>query len=91
MILGLLGAWDRLYQRERIILLGIGEMSVRQAAAIVGMIEVLLLFFGSGWIVTLAMVFGGAVGWLYLFAVGKYALNRRSQVLDSARISRLEM
>jgi len=91
MILGLLAAWDRLYRRERIILLGMGEMSVRQAATIVGLIEILILFFGFGWLVALAMIFGGAVGWLYLFVRGKSALNRRSQVLDSARMARLEM
>ena len=68
-----------------------GEMSVRQAAAIVGLIEILILFCGFGWLVTLAMIFGGAVGWLYLFVRGKSALNRRSQVLDSARMARLEM
>jgi membrane associated rhomboid family serine protease len=91
MILALLVAWERLYRRERIVLLGMGEMSVRQAAVIVAAIEVLLLFCGSGLLVTLAMIFGGAVGWLYLCVRGKSALNRRSQVLDSARMARLEM
>lgn len=91
MILGLLAAWSRLYGRERIILLGLGEMSVRQAARIVAAIEIILLFFGWGWLATLAMLCGGAVGWLYLFLRGKHAMNRRSQALDSARIARLEL
>ena len=91
MILALLVAWDRLYGRERIILLGMGEMSVRQAAIIVAIIEILILFFGLGWVSTLAMVFGGSVGWVYLLLRDKHALNRRSQVLDSARIARLEL
>ena len=91
MILGLLAAWDRLYSRERIILLGMGEISVRQAAVIVAVIEVLILLCGWGWVSTLAMIFGGVVGWMYLFVRGKHALNRRSQVLDSARMARLEL
>ena len=35
------------------------------------------------------MLFGGFIGWLYLVLRGKHALNRRSQLLDSARIARL--
>ena len=91
MIFGLLAAWYRLYGRERLILLGFGERSVRQAAILVALIEILIFWFCLGWFVTLAMLGGGAVGWLYLFVRGKTALNRRSQVLDSERIARLEL
>jgi membrane associated rhomboid family serine protease len=90
-LFGLLGAWYRMYGRERLILLGIGEMSVRQAAIIVAVIEVLILLFSLGWFVTLAMMSGGIVGTLYLILRGRQALNRRSQVLDSQRIARLEL
>jgi membrane associated rhomboid family serine protease len=91
MIFGLLAAWYRLYGRERLILLGIGEVSVRQAAILVAIIEVLILVFCVGILVTLAMMFGGAAGWFYLFVRGKSALNRRSQPVDSERIARLEL
>jgi len=91
MILALIAAWARLYGNERIILLGIGEMSVRQAAVIVSMVELLILFFCLGWIVTLAMLCGGLAGWFYLFARGRNAMNRRSRLLDSERIARLEI
>jgi len=91
MILALVAAWARLYGRERIILLGIGEMSARQAALVVAIVELLILFFGLGWVVTLAMLCGGLAGWLYLFLRGKHTLNRHSQVLDSERIARLEI
>ena len=91
MILALLAAWARLYGRERIILLGIGEMSARQAAMIVAIVEILILFFSLGWVVTLAMLCGGLAGWVYLFVRGKHALNRHSQLLDSERIARLEI
>jgi len=91
MILALLFAWVRLYGRERIILLGFGEMSVRQAALVLFIVQILILFFTGGPIVTLAMLAGGMAGWLYLFLRGHHALNRRSQALDSERIARLEI
>ncbi len=91
MIFGLLAAWDRLYQRERLILLGIGEISVRQAAILVASIWVLIFAFCFGGRLILAMLGGGAVGWLCLVLRGKTALNRRSQMIDSQRIARLEL
>jgi membrane associated rhomboid family serine protease len=91
MIFGLLAAWYRLYGRERLVLLGIGEMSVRQAAVIVGIVETLILFFSLGWFITLCMLGGGVAGWVYLWLRGLHALNRRSQVIDSQRIARLEL
>jgi membrane associated rhomboid family serine protease len=91
MIFALLAAWYRLYGRERLILLGIGEISVRQAVALVAVIEVLILWYCLGWFVTLAMMSGGVAGWMYLLLRGKHAMNRRSQVVDSERIARLEL
>jgi membrane associated rhomboid family serine protease len=91
LIFGLLAAWYRLYGRERIVMLGIGEMSVRQAAVIIALIEALVSFFCIGWFATLAMMCGGGAGWLYLALRGKHALNRRSRSVDSQRIARLEL
>ena len=91
MIFALLAAWYRLYGRERLILLGLGEMSVRQAAIIVAVIEVLVSWYCLGWMVTLAMMSGGVFGWFYLVLRGKRALNRRSQVVASERMARLEL
>ena len=91
MLFGLLAAWYRLYGRERLILLGFGEISVRQAAILVGIIEVVVLLFCLGWFTTLAMTGGGVVGWFYLVLRGRHALNRRSQTVDSERIARLEL
>jgi membrane associated rhomboid family serine protease len=91
MIFGFLAAWHRLYGRERLILLGVGEISASQAAGLVAIIEMLVLFFSFGWLITLAMVSGGAAGWLYLVVRGRTALNRRSRQLNSERIARLEI
>jgi len=91
MAFGLLAAWYRLYGSERLIMLGLGEFSVRQAAVLIAFVDVLILFFCLGLIALLAMMCGGLAGWLYLFLRGKYAMNRRSQTLDSERIARLEL
>lgn len=91
MIFGLLAAWYRLYGRERLILLGLGEVSVRQVAVLVGFIELLITGFGLGWLVTLAMMGGGAVAWLTLVIRGRTALNRRSLVVSSQRMAKLEL
>jgi membrane associated rhomboid family serine protease len=91
MLFGFLAAWYRLYGRERLILLGFGEISVRQATILVVLIEILISLFCLDWFVTLAMICGGLVGWFYLVLRGKHALNRHSEVLDSQRIARLEL
>jgi membrane associated rhomboid family serine protease len=91
MILALIAAWVRLYGHERIILLGFGEMSVRQAAIVVAIVEVLILFFSFGLTVTLAMLCGGLTGWCYLFLRGNHAMNRRAQIIGSERVARLEI
>src|SRR5208283_852870 len=70
-IFGLLAAWARLYGRERLIMLGIGEMSVRQAALIIAAINAIISFFaalpcGGVWIAfisTLSLFCGGFAGW----------------------------
>ena len=62
MIFALLAAWYRLYGRERLIMLGLGEVSVREATVVVGVIEVLISLFCLGWLVTLAMMSGGVAG-----------------------------
>ena len=98
-IYGLLAAWSRLYGRERLIMLGIGEMSVRQAALIIAVINAIILFFsalhcGGIWVAfifTLSLFCGGFAGWAYLAIGDKRVMSRGSQVAESERIARLEL
>ena len=90
MTFALLVAWDRLYRRERLILLGIGEVSVRQAAILIAVINSLVLFFCS-WFLMLAMWCGGIAGWIYFLASSKRLIARRSGQIESQRIARLEL
>lgn len=91
LIFGLLVAWDRLYQRERMILLGFGEITVRQAALLVALINVFLVFFCNGLRVTLAMLTGGLAGYAYFFVRNRKSMRVASQKVSSERIARLEL
>lgn len=91
MIFGLLMAWYRLYGRERIILLGFGEISVRQVAILVAIIEALILFFAVGGFLLLSMLCGGLAGWIYLALRSRRLLGGDGRRLDSERIARLEL
>jgi membrane associated rhomboid family serine protease len=90
-IFALLVAWEHLYRRERLILLGIGEISVRQAAMLIALLNASVIFFCAGWLLTLSMLCGGAAGWICLTARHKWIMTRRSQPVESERIARLEL
>lgn len=91
-VCALLVAWERFYHRERIILLGLGEVSVRQAAFfIIGLNAVIMFFSCGGWQFTLSMLCGGAAGWLFLMIGHKRVMSRGSQIVESNRGARLEL
>lgn len=90
MIFALLVAWDRFYRNERLELLGIGEISVRQAAILVAIINSLILFF-CGWFLMVAMWCGGAAGWLWLTIRMKLWLRQTPEQVRSERVARLEL
>jgi membrane associated rhomboid family serine protease len=91
MIFALLAAWDWMYRHERLILLGIGEISVRQAAILIAVINSLILFFCSGWFLMLAMWCGGLAGWLWLVVRAKLFMGKTAQPIRSERVARLEL
>lgn len=91
-VCALLLAWDRFYRHERIIMLGLGEVSVRQAAFFVIGLNAVITFFGcGGWQFTLSMLCGGATGWIFLMIGQKRVMSRGSQVVESNRGARLEL
>ena len=92
LIFALLVAWDRFYRRERILMLGIGEVSVRQAAIFIAALNAVITFFScGGWPFTLSMMCGGVAGWLWLAIGQKRVMSRGSQVVESNRGARLEL
>lgn len=91
-VCALLFAWDRFYHRERIIMLGLGEVSVRQAVIFINLLNAAITFFGcGGWQFTLSMFCGGLTGWLYLMLGQRRVMSRGSQVVESQRAARLEL
>jgi len=92
LIFALLVAWDRNYRRERILMLGIGEVSVRQAAIFIAALNAVITFFScGGWLFTLSMMCGGVAGWVWLTLGQKRVMSRGSQVVASERGARLEL
>jgi len=91
MIFALLAAWDWFYRKERLILLGVGEISVRQAAILIAVINSIILFFCNGWFLMLAMWCGGMAGWLWLSVRAKLFMGKTAQQIRSERVARLEL
>ena len=92
LIFALLVAWDRFYRRERIIMLGLGEVSVRQAAIFVAALNAVICYFScGGWLFTFSMMCGGVAGWLWLALGQRRVMNRGSRVVESERVARLEL
>lgn len=90
-IFALLVAWDWFYRKERLLLLGFGEISVRQGAILIAVINSLILFFCIGWFIMLAMWCGGVAGWLWLTVRAKIFMGKSAQQIRSERVARLEL
>ena len=91
LLFALLVAWDWFYKNERLLLLGLGEISVRQAAIGISILNSAILFFCCGWFLMLAMWCGGLAGWLYLFVRWKLVMGKTGAEVRSERIARLEL
>ena len=91
MICGLLVAWDRFHRYERLLLLGIGEVSVRQAAILIVSLNSLIMLFSAGGIALVSMWCGGLAGWIHFWWRERRLINRASQAAPSERIARLEL
>ena len=91
MVFALLAAWDFFYRNERILLLGIGEISARQAALLIAFINSLILFFCNGWFIMLAMWCGGVAGYAWLILRAKLFLGKTPRQIRSERMARLEI
>ncbi len=91
MVFALLVAWDRFYRNERLILLGLGEIAVRQAAILIALINSVVLLFCCGWFIMVSMWCGGVAGWLYLTVRSKSLRGKPARQIRSERVARLEL
>ena len=92
MVFALLIAWDSFHRHERLVLLGLGEVSVRQAVIGITILDSLILFFScGGWLIMVSMWCGGLAGWVYLVVRSHSLLRKKPQQTQSERVARLEL
>jgi hypothetical protein len=86
-------AWAKLFGHERMVLLGIGEMSIKQCAFLAAGINALILLTCPcfGLVNGLAVCAAAVAGWFYLSWRWKRHLSGACQTIDNRRISRLEL
>ena len=90
-IFGLLIAWGFLSRPEPIRLFLLGETTVWKLVLIASAISFLTLFFTGGLMMALIMMAGGVIGFIFLWLKHQCLMNRRSSVVHSERIQRLEL
>jgi membrane associated rhomboid family serine protease len=91
-VLALVVAWDKFYRHERVVMLGLGEVSVRQSAVFIAALNLVICYFScGGWLLTLSMMCGGVAGWLWLTIGQKRVMSRGSKIVASERVARLEL
>jgi membrane associated rhomboid family serine protease len=91
-IYAMFAAWYRLYPNEEVMLMSAWRMSMRTAIAIFAGLSILFgLLSPCGFWNQLAMLGGGATGWLFLAAQTRWFLQRSPQTVPSERMQRLEL
>jgi membrane associated rhomboid family serine protease len=88
---GLLAAWYRLCGHERLILHGLGPVSVRQAAVVIAGLNAAIVYIGAGWRITLCLMGGAVAVWLGLSIHRRWNILRLQRASGPSRINRLEV
>jgi membrane associated rhomboid family serine protease len=88
---GLLAAWYRLCGHERLLLHGLGPVSVRQAAIVIAALNAAIVYVGNGWKVTLCLMGGALAVWLGLSIHRRWNILRLQHSTGPSRINRLEV
>ena len=91
-VFAMFAAWHRLFSNEEVMLMTVWRMRMRTAILIIaGLIIMFGLLSSCGLWNAVAVLCGGATGWLYLAAQERWRLRRGAQLSPSERISRLEL
>ena len=91
-VFAMFAAWCRLFANEEVMLMAAWRMRMRTAVLIIAGLSIMFaLLSPCGFWNALAMLGGGATGWLYLAAQSRWLLRRCPQPLPSERIRRLEL
>jgi membrane associated rhomboid family serine protease len=90
-IFGLLIAWVFLCGRQNVAMVLFGEITVWKLVLTAAAIGLLIMFLTAGLITAMIMAAAGLSGWLYLWLKHKWLMLRPGSVVQSNRISRLEL
>lgn len=90
-IFGLLIAWGFLCGRQNVAIVPFGEITVWKLVLTAGAIGLLIMFLTTGPVTAMIMAAAGLSGWLYLWLKHKRLMLRPGNVVQSNRISRLEL
>jgi membrane associated rhomboid family serine protease len=90
-IFGLLIAWGFLCGRQNVAIVLFGEITVWRLVLTAGAIGLLIMFLTSGLVTAMIMAAAGLSGWCYLWLKHKWLMLRPGNVVESNRISRLEL
>lgn len=90
-IFGLLSAWGFLCGRQNVAIVPFGEITVWKLVLTAGAIGLLIIFLTTGLVAAMIMAAAGLSGWLYLWLKHKWLIPRPGNVVQSNRISRLEL
>ncbi len=88
---GLLAAWYRLCGHERLLLHGVGPVSVRQAAIIIAALNAAIVYVGNGWKITLCLMGGALAVWVGLSIHRRWNIVRLNRASGPSRMNRLEV
>ena len=91
MVFGLLVAWGYIFCSERILLAGIGEVTVGLVAVLAGTINLVMIWLSAGLDDAMVVLGGALAGLAYLWFQAKTIKERPARVVHSERMNRLEL
>lgn len=90
-VFGLIAAIWFLLGHERVMFLGIGQMSMRTAMWIIGGVNLVIAFPCAGWVNTLITLGGAVTGWIYLALRTRIPRSARGRLVPDDRVRKLEL
>jgi membrane associated rhomboid family serine protease len=90
-VFGLIAAIWHLLGHERVMFLGIGEMSIRTAMWIIGGLNIVIALPCAGWVNTLIMLSGAVAGWIYLVLRSRIPGGGTARQVPDERVRKLEL
>jgi len=88
---GLLVGWGFALGYEKVLMMLLGEVTVRQTALVAGLLSIAGVWAALGMMNAIITAGGGFAGFCYLWVQLKWMGTRNSRIVESERMSRLEL